>query len=196
MTLPSMLERAATFVSCKKALTGKIETFDGSWSSRPSRGWGQTQAGQLLLMQKDGGGPLAHRRYDGSTRVKKGGDRLLNAQLHRGVICHTCHCSHLHICVCSRGSKPPHRKTPYCKRHMCTHERMQVSAAHGGMCAWMWLEALAATAGSALPPPPHGPPLGQTPSALINVAINQAGADIGVISPQCSPPERWEGTLR
>lgn len=119
---------------CKKALTGKIKTFDGSWSSRPSRGWGQTQAAQLLLMQKDGGGPLAHRRYDGSTRVNKGGDRLLNAQLHRGVICHTCHNSHLHICVCSRGSKLPHRKTPYCKRHVCTREDAGKCGARRHVC--------------------------------------------------------------
>lgn len=93
--------------------------------------------------------------------------------------------AHISISASAAEGANSHIEKPLIARDMCAHERMQVSAARGGTCAWMWLEALAATAGSALPPPPHGPPLGQTPSALINVAINQAGADIGVISPQC-----------
>lgn len=117
------------------------ESVDGEkknvrWVVIPSRGWGETQAAPLLLMQKDFACPLAHRRHNGSTRVKKkkSGGRLPNAQLHRGVICHTCHSSHLHICVCSWGSKVPHRKAPYCKRHMCTWEEAGERGARRHVC--------------------------------------------------------------
>lgn len=118
---------------------------------------------------------------------------FLDIQLHWSIICHTCP-GHISISPSAiEGTKLPNKSLLLHATYVHTRGSRCLSCglARVRECDLRLCRLQLAQCCLLL----HTEALGQTPSALINVAINQASADICVISPQCSSPGGAGGTL-